>query len=263
MSEDILVADWIASAQSVSRSTFYELIKITGIEPVKRREPGSRNAQSWLTGEQREQMDRWAQMMANGANLTHIRNLLQETGSGAVLKTASTTSTAITVDTQTANAGAGSALVPAAPANLSEAIQQVRTCVVQDGVLDPLAQAEKIDRAIQIKARLNDLQLALLLGEDMEEVIKWRNPRMWADGIRISPKTMHGVRRWKIERTESTESSDAVRLSTSTSTDADNVFSAGRRPKKQTVGFDVAANALVNVSAIDCTGSDLFAANRL
>ena len=47
-----------------------------GIEPVKRRQAGSRTAQSWLTSEQQEQLNYWAGTMARGASLTQIRGLI-------------------------------------------------------------------------------------------------------------------------------------------------------------------------------------------
>ena len=139
------------------------------------------------------------------------------------------------MDIKPQEADKGSTLVVAAPAGLSEAIQNVRTCVVQDGVLNPLEQAEKISRAIELQVPLTDLQLALLLGEDLEDVIRWKNPRTWADGIRLRPRTMHGQRRWRIERTTPTDSMDAVAKTQSMS--ADSVFAAGQRRGKK-VGFD-------------------------
>ena len=65
--------------------------------------------------------------MARGASLTQIRGLIAETASSAVVPTLSL------VETQEPDKG--STLTVAAPAGLSEAIQNVRTCVVQDGVL--------------------------------------------------------------------------------------------------------------------------------
>lgn len=256
MKNEILVSDWIARTSSVSRSTFYELIKICGIEPVKRREPGSRSSQSWLTAEHQQQLDFWAAAMAKGANLTHIREKVSET--------ASATTSIVVQDSETPEEDKGSAIELAPPAGLSERVQQIRTCTVQDGVGDPLDQARKINEAIALEAELCDIRLALLLGEDLETVKAWKNPRQWSKKIRLCPATVHGQRRWTLERTTSkttsTESVDDVRRTGSESEDS--VRAVGRRPSKKMVGFDVTA-AVINVTPIDCTGSDLMAQNTI
>lgn len=267
MTNAVRVSDWIASTPSVSRSTFYELIKICGIEPVKSREPGSRSSQSWLTVEQQEHLNFWAQTMSQGATLNMIREkiaLRDGTVPQPLSETESETSSIVVQDSETPEEDKGSAIELAPPAGLSEAIQNIRTCVVQDGVLDPLEQARRINEAIELEAELTDLQLALLLGEDLETVTGWKNPRQWSKKIRLCPATVHGQRRWTLERTTSkttsTESVDDVRRTGSESEDS--VRAVGRRPSKKMVGFDVTA-AVINVTPIDCTGSDLMAQNTI
>ena len=256
MKNEILVSDWIARTSSVSRSTFYELIKICGIEPVKRREPGSRSSQSWLTAEDQQQLDFWAAAMAKGANLTHIREKVSET--------ASATTSIVVQDSETPEEDKGSAIELAPPAGLSERVQQIRTCTVQDGVGDPLEQPRRIKEAMDEGLELCDIRLALLLGEDLETVKSWKNPRQWSKKVRLCPATVHGQRKWTLEptasKTTSTESVDDVRRTGSESEDS--VRAVGRRPSKKMVGFDVTA-AVINVTPIDCTGSDLMAQNTI
>ena len=242
--DGILVSDWIARTSSVSRSTFYELIKICGIEPEKRRVPGSRAAQSYLSFDQEQELNHWASLMAQGANLTMIRDKVAQIQS-AMPPAARTVSQAPSNTMSMVKADAGEIAVADSeddvqdspgqlvPAGLDQAIQKIQTCVARDGVLDPLAQARQIQEAIELEAELTDLQLALLIGEELDTVTGWGSSiRKWSKRIRLCPSTVHGQRRWMLERieskTQSTDSVDSVQATQSKS--ADIVQSSGRRP---------------------------------
>ena len=238
--DGILVSDWIARTSSVSRSTFYELIKILNIDPEKRRVPGSRAAQSWLSFEQEQELNHWASAMAQGANLTMIRDKVaqiqsaipaaSQTVSDSQSLTVSTSSEIAVTDSEDSVQGKSGQLVPV---GLDSAIQNIQTCVAADGVLDPLAQARQIQEALELEAELTDLQLALLIGEDLDTVKGWGSSiRKWSKRIRLCPSTVHGQRRWMLERieskTQSTDSVDSVQATQSKSVDI--VQSSGRRP---------------------------------
>ena len=70
---DIRLTDW-AESVGLSRSTAYELIKLLNIEPVVRRVQDSRRPVSHLTANHIQQLNPWANKIANGMTFSQIRD---------------------------------------------------------------------------------------------------------------------------------------------------------------------------------------------
>ena len=111
------------------------------------------------------------------------------------------------------------------------------------------------------------LQLALLLGETLEDVASWKRSRNWADGIRLAPSTISKNRKWRITRTDDLTQSEAT----------DTVLDAGQRCDQpvRVAGFKFdepaaaelatvpASEMIIDTPAKDCTGSSLFNQNTI
>lgn len=74
----VRVSDWI-EASGLSRSTAYELLKLLQIEPEARRVPTSRKPVSHLSAEQIQQLQPWAQSIANGATVAKVKSQIMAT----------------------------------------------------------------------------------------------------------------------------------------------------------------------------------------
>ena len=70
--------DWI-KASGLSRSTAYELLKLLQIEPEARRVPTSRKPVSHLSAEQIQELQPWAQSIANGATVASVKSKIMTT----------------------------------------------------------------------------------------------------------------------------------------------------------------------------------------
>lgn len=73
--------DWI-EASGLSRSTAYELLKLLQIEPEARRVPTSRKPVSHLSAEQIQQLQPWAQIIADGSTVASVKARVAATREG-------------------------------------------------------------------------------------------------------------------------------------------------------------------------------------
>ena len=80
--DELSVSEYIAKTECLSRSAFYEVIKLAGVEPIKRRKPGSRASTSFLSADQQRQIDEVSAWIREGASMPMIRRRFMEQNDG-------------------------------------------------------------------------------------------------------------------------------------------------------------------------------------
>ena len=233
--DGLRLSDWIEQV-GISRSAGYELLKLTGIEPEPRKIPGSRKPVSHLTQKQMSILQPLAQQLADGATMTQIRQKFELSGtvsfssrsSGMVPK----------------NSPKQSGIVPADLVPLLTAMTEARKEPV-----DPLALARRLADAASLGVPLTNGEMAQVLGKaSIGPKHDGSSPR---PGFTIHRQEHNGTPFWTVER-----------VGGGAAVSPASVPSRQHQDSSDGIGFSVAA-ALVDVTAIDCSGSELFNRMRL
>jgi transposase len=231
--DGLRLSDWMEQ-MGISRSAGYELLKLTGIEPEPRKVPGSRKPVSHLTQEQMAILQPLAQQLADGATMTQIKQQLEQSGT---VSNSSRSSGMVST-----NSPKQSGIVPADLVQLFTAMSEARKEPV-----DPLALAKRLAEAASLGVPLTNGEMAQVLGRaSIGPKQDGSSPR---PGFTIHRQEHNGTPFWIVERAGG-------------GVTAAPVPSRQQLGKSEGIGFDVAA-ALIDVTAVDCSGSDLFDRMRL
>ena len=185
----IRLSDWI-DATGLSRSTAYELLNLLKIEPTPKRVPTSRKPVSHLSRQQVEQLNPWAQQLADCCTLPQIRDRLGQSDTvrdgakqSGIVRDSATQSGIVPAEQMVAMAAAMAAAMPSAP-------------------VDPLRRAKALADAAELGVALSSAELADVLGMAAVTVSSWpsgHSPRPGFVLIRCKQKPGSPIW-WIVER---------------------------------------------------------------
>ena len=212
----------------ISRSMAYQLLKLLEIEPEMRRVPGSKKPASFLTLEHQQKLLETVRMVNEGYSIPMLQDMRDQAKSPA-----STGSEIVSKQSQE--------IVPTQSTELA-----VRPSPVPSPKREPLAIPRALAEAADLNVPLSNAEMAAVLGLSGTEVDKAWDGDSPRPGF-VLHRLMHRKKVfWTVQR--------------------EGKLSAGQftapEPQKRAPGFDVTA-AIYDVTAVDCTGSDLFNNNRI
>ena len=168
------LSDWIEQV-GISRSTAYELLRLTGTEPQPRRVAGSRKPVSHLLPAHLAVLNPLAQQLAEGITLPQIRRQLAD--------------------------------APAAPADRKRAAA-VPSAAPPAGAeqppppSDPLRCVRLLTEAAALAVALSSDELADITGFAPATVRSWRDGHPLRPGFRLRKQKQRNAVWWKVERLE-------------------------------------------------------------
>jgi hypothetical protein len=176
----VRLSDWI-DATGLSRSTAYQLLRLLEIEPEARRVPTSRKPVSHLSAEQLQQLQPWAQQLADGATLPQVRERLGQ--SGIVRDDSPKQSGIVSADQLTA------ALVALAGQQQQQAPPA-----------DPLRCARALAEAAELGVALSSVELAGVVGMSPATVSSWPDGHSPRPGFTLRRQKAGAAVWWSVER---------------------------------------------------------------
>ena len=220
----------------VSRSMAYQLLKLLEIEPEQRRVPGSKKPASFLTLEQQQELLETVQLLNQGYSIPMLQEMR---------------------DKQETPANAGAETVPEQSGELVKApsgeivSEQSDEPEADDSELDPDADLNRLKAVINGDWYTRE-EMAIKIARNANKIGGWKDNYEVRPEIFARKRTVNQVPYFKIV-------SETVQPKQTLS--AEPSVALVPEPKRRAPGFDVAA--IYDVTAVDCTGSDLFNSNRI